>query len=355
MHLQPPLAHVRKSRNLRMAAAALAGALGSLEKLAWAQVVFSDNFSTSTLNAASIPTANSTSYDIASVANANSLSSIGSGDLRLSQPASSSAITQAQALFTNTPIKLTNVGDYVEFNITFTDTSNVLTNNGSTSAAFYMGLFSSEGGTAPKTDLGNGSSASGTGLNSTGTTDATGGVQNWDGYVAQIASSSAALCTRPAQSGPDNTNQDLLSNDANAGQSYDNPAGATLASSTASQPTTLTDATQYTASIAITLAVNGGHIQDQTYAMAANFQPLTGIGPTVSESTYSVTAPNIFNNFDGLSFGFQIAAPPGTEGAKSQSIIDVSSLSIDSNTMPEPAGTAFLTLAVATLLRRKSR
>ncbi|HEX4055057.1 MAG TPA: hypothetical protein VHX86_12400 [Tepidisphaeraceae bacterium] len=257
-----------------MAAGILAGAacLASSGRAARAQVVFSDNFSSSTLNMASVPTGSSTSYDIASAVNANSVSSISSGDLKLSQPASTSAITEAQALFTNSPITLTNVGDYVEFSLTFTDTSNILTGDGS--AAFYMGLFSSDGGTKPETDLGNGSSNGGTGLNSTGTADATGGVQNWEGFIAQIAGSSSELLTRPVQSGPDNTNQDLLGI-ANL---------AATPSTDSNQQTTLTAGSQYavdfTIALATTASTNGGHIQDQTYAMMTNLQSLTGLGAT---------------------------------------------------------------------------
>jgi hypothetical protein len=355
MQSQRRAAKARESCSWRIAAGILAGAacLGNSGRAARAQVVFSDNFSSSTLNMASVPTGSSTSYDIASAVNANSISNISGGDLKLSQPASASAITEAQALFTNSPITLTNVGDYVKFRLTFTDTSNILTGNGS--AAFYMGLFSSEGGMKPETDLGNGSSSGGTGLNSTGTADATGGVQNWEGFIAQIASSSSELLTRPAQSGPDNTNQDLLG--------ITNLA-ATL-STDSNQQTTLMAGSQYAVDFTITLAtaasVNGGHVQDQTYAMVTNLQALTGLGVTEVDSIHYVTIPSLYNYFDGLSFGFQTSEPPETDDVipqfsqTTESTIDVSSLSISSNAIPEPASGAMISLATVVLMRRKSR
>src|ERR1041385_1123180 len=108
--------------------------------------VFDDTFNAgSTLNSApSLPTANSTSYQAGSGV-AGSSSSIGSGDLHLGLPSSTSALAEFQAIFSGAPISLGTIGDYLDLSITFTGTGILNESAGST---LNIGLFNS-GGVAP--------------------------------------------------------------------------------------------------------------------------------------------------------------------------------------------------------------
>jgi hypothetical protein len=78
-------------------------------------------------------------------------------------------------------------------------------------------------------------------------------------------------------------------------------------------------------------------------------------------SIHYVTIPSLYNYFDGLSFGFQTSEPPETDDVipqfnqTAQSTIDVSSLSITSNTIPEPTSGAMISLTAAVLMRLKTR
>ena len=97
--------------------------------------VFTDNFRNgSTTGTTSIPggspTASSTSYNFASTKNATA-SAITSGTLRLTFAATTSGFAEAQAVFSSTPVRLTSLGDAINFRYAFIDTANVLT--GSTS------------------------------------------------------------------------------------------------------------------------------------------------------------------------------------------------------------------------------
>src|SRR4051812_33002171 len=143
-----------------------------------AAVIFSDDFSSSTIATGAYPTPSSTStgYAIASSKNQSPAPSIATGHLKFGMAATSGGIEETQALFTNSPVTLTNTGDFVEFAVTFTN-NNILTAS-TTSGQLSLGMYIS-GGNAPKTDL----QASGLGA---GTGDATGGAQNWLGYVSQM-------------------------------------------------------------------------------------------------------------------------------------------------------------------------
>src|SRR5579863_683462 len=91
--------------------------------------VFTDNFANSTLNptAASPGTLNSTTtaYEIGSSKNATT-TTLANNKLTLSTAATTSGFTEAQALFTASPVTLSAAGQYIEIYFTFTDTANVL-------------------------------------------------------------------------------------------------------------------------------------------------------------------------------------------------------------------------------------
>ena len=142
---------------------------------AQATAVFTDTFgSGSTVNAASplpAPTATSTSYEIASTKNdTNPASTIASGDLSIKQVATTSGVTEVQALFAATPVTLSNAGDSIDMRLTFTPTTLGIAGDSDT---LYFGLYNSGSpSSAPLTNLQN------AGL-STATTSPTGGVGGW--------------------------------------------------------------------------------------------------------------------------------------------------------------------------------
>ena len=190
-----------------------------------AAVVFSDNFSngstvpitTAPNNAYPATTATSTGYAIASSKNQSPAPSITPAHLVFGMASQSSAIEQAQALFSTSPITLNNTNDFIEFTITFVP-AGILGSTTSSSGELDFGLFNS-GHSAPHTDI----SASGLG---SGTTDPTGGVQGWTGYTTRIFRRRNRQCrrrkfvTRPAQTGTDNSNQELLTSGASGSSSY---------------------------------------------------------------------------------------------------------------------------------------
>src|SRR6266481_3290848 len=164
-----------------------------------AATFFTEDFAHgSTLNQPPVnPTATSTSYEVISSKSWSPAPSLTSGDLKFGIASTTSGSIEVQALFTNSPIALVVEGDYVEMTITFTNTAGLLTGAG----ALGFGLYSS-GQVFPVSG----------GLNATAvssqTANATGGAQNWVGYVGQIAFTGTAsrIMTRPAQTGADNRN-----------------------------------------------------------------------------------------------------------------------------------------------------
>jgi hypothetical protein len=283
--------------------AAVVAACGSAS-LAQAGTVFSDNLtsSSSTVNGTSIPTGgNTTSYDIVSAKN-SSADAITSTGLGLTLPVSSGAIVEAQAIFTTTPIILTNVGDNIDLTVTFNDKTGA-------PVATYFGLYNS-GSTAPKTDLANG------GLNSNLTNDATGGTQLYLGYNANVQNNTGTgskIQSRPAQTGTTNTNQDLVSAGASPNQSYVDPIQ--LGSSTAASSIPISTGNTYTEDflITVTAAASADGTTPIQYSFASNLYSGTSATGTPLATTlgfdpsHSMTpsAPLGYNSFDAFAFGYR--------------------------------------------------
>jgi MYXO-CTERM domain-containing protein len=294
-----------------------------------AGVVFSDTFGSSTLNGSGSVTATSTNYDIACAKDGTG-SSIGSGDLKVAMASTTGGIIEAQALFTSTPVKLTNIGDYIELTTTFTN------NGAGTPVATYFGLFHS-GGNAPYNNLNNGTTGD-SGLNSGQTNDTTGGVQNWLGYSYIIQSSSSSkIAGRAAQSTGSNTNQDLLSNGASSSQG--DVAGTAFASGTTNAVAPISPGSTYTEDLFITLSAAG------TYTLKTNLYSGSAVTGTPIATQTGTDPGALYNNFDGLAMGWRETGGAATE-------LDFSSLTISTN-VPEPGALGLIALGGLALRRRK--
>src|SRR5579862_133739 len=114
-------------------------------------VIFTDNFTNSTLNKTSVPGgtpfASFTSYDLASTKAANTAPQMATGKLIVTLNANtSSGMIEAQALFAQSPVSLQTVGDFVTLTYTFLSTNLLV---GGTSSYIFTGLYNSGGGTPP--------------------------------------------------------------------------------------------------------------------------------------------------------------------------------------------------------------
>jgi len=319
---------------LTMAAASMLLMTG---RPAMATTVFSDTFgSGSTVNqAANTPTANSTTYEVASTK--ATTSSISAGDLKVGLAATSSGFVEVEALFTASPVTLSNPGDYVDFTLTFTDTTNILLTTKSNSS-LTMGLFNA-GGIAPL-----GGVLANSGLNATaGSPYATGGSQLWQGYTGRIIQSGTAqLLARPQQSGAGTTsaNQDVLFNNVGGG-AYNNPVGGTI-KQLGSSVVALTNGGLYTAYLRLTY--DGTNIQVTNALFSGgdtSGTQLFGLGG--STNSLFTTA------FDGAAFGWRYSGSSGDPAT----VMDVNDITITSN-VPEPS-TVMLTLGGLVLLFRARR
>lgn len=301
--------------------------------------VFSDNFSSSTINGASIPTGTSTSYDVASSKNATT--SIAAADLKMGIAATTSGFVEAQAIFASSAVSLTGIGDSIRLTATFTDTLNLL--NGSSSFICY-GLYNSAG-SLPLTGL------TSSGLSATaGSPNSTGGVQLWQGYVGRIAGSggNSSVYLRPQQSGLDTSsqNQDLIGNNWGGG-AYDTPGGATLGTTVSTL--SLTTSAQYTLAFSLTLTAAN------TYDVSSILYDGAGTGGTVlSSQTVSASGANFLtSSFDGLALGYRHS------GTSLATTIDINSITVTANinAVPEPTSATLLGGAVVLLglLRRQQR
>jgi len=273
--------------------------------------VFSDTFGSSTLNGVSTPAGGSTtSYDIASSKSAGS--AVSDGDLSILLPSTSSGLVEAQALFTATPVMLSNPGDYILLTYTFTDSSNILI-SGKASSQLWAGLFDSYG-SAPLSSLQNSGLA----------TNITGGTMGWQGFHIQLPGSgnTAKIYFRPAQTAAAG-DQDLLGNNASSGSTYANPRGIQL-SGTASSSLVLTNGQQLTEEFKVMLNASGGTTVSNLLIDTSSSATLFSLASTTNGIS--------LNTFDGLAFGWQYKGSSGDPG----SAMDVSSLTVTTN-VPEPS------------------
>ena len=257
-----------------------------------AATVFTDNFSASTLNSLSpaVPTTNSTAYHLISSKTWSPAPSITTDRLRFGIAGTTSGSIEVQALFAVSPIALTNIGDYLDLTIVFTNTTGLFTQAGHVG----FGLYNS-GGVPPISG----------GLNGTATTNPPalfpGGAIGWQGYVGRVAFSNGnhRIALRPAQSTDFGNNQDVI-NEGSGSMSY---SGNVNIASTAS---TFSNApiTQLTAYLRLTLtAATTLQIESKLYSGGDTNGTLL-----LSQSTSATGANFATNSFDALALGWRATA-----------------------------------------------
>jgi autotransporter-associated beta strand protein len=279
-----------------------------------ATTFFTEDFAHgSTLNQPPVdPTSTSTSYEVISSKSWSPAPSLTSSDLKFGIAATTSGSIEVQALFTNSPIALVVEGDFVEMTITFTNTAGLLTGAG----ALGFGMYSS----------GHSFPVSG-GLNNTAvmtqTGNANGGVQSWAGYVGQLSfsGSNSRIMTRPAQTGLDNRNQELVTSGSGS-SSYGNLGAATVGSASSTPSLTLTNGQVYTEDLIITLSSsNTLYITNTFYAGA------TATGTPLSQFGAEATGTLLASQFDALAIGWR-------ETGNQATTMDISSIRVTGQSTP---------------------
>jgi polygalacturonase/pectin methylesterase-like acyl-CoA thioesterase len=146
---------------------------------------------------------------------------ITTGNLRFGIISTSSGFNEIEALFTNYPVRLENVGDYLELQIVFSTTGGIIT--AQTNSGLYFGLF----------DAGQVQPIPG-GMNGTVATATAGYAQNWQGYINRLyyAGGGNGFFSRAKQDAAGANNQDVLYNFSGA-TTIGKTATSTLAAFTA--------------------------------------------------------------------------------------------------------------------------
>jgi len=310
-------------RNLWVAmAAVIAAALTTAS--AQTVTVFSDNFTGgSTVNSGNAPTANSTSYDLYGN-KAHGALVVGQNDLNGTLTSTGSGGTEFEALFSSSAINL-NSGDWLDFQVAFTDTSNLLASVSTlgTGDTLMEGLFYS-GGVAPLT------------TNGTSTAFVPGGVQNWQGYAAKFVgtASSSTSYTRPKQTA--GVDQELLGNNLSSSGTYSQPTGTTLTTGAVNSHTIFTNLAQYTMEMLVTNTGSG-------IGVDANLYEGLGTTGTVILAMDGVDSGNLATEFDGMAFGWW---QKGTQATA----MDVSSVLVTTD-VPEPSTLVLIAAGLAMVLR----
>lgn len=263
------------------------------------QTVFLDTFGTSSLNQTNIaggipggiPTASQTSYTVASAKNALA-TSVAANHLNVVMGATSSGNTEVQARFTDYPVTLASVGDYVEMTYTFTAAMPGMKSTSSINSALFQGLFNS-GGVAPQS----GNTLQNGGI-STATTAYIGGTKEWVGYNAQFYNGAASrVGVRPKQTTENNGNQGLL---------YNYPQGGASGGTVTFPSPNLTPGGQYTMQFRVTLSAVGELTVSNALYIGADTS-----GVQYTNLSWAATGANVLTtNFDSLAIGYR-----GTDSA----------------------------------------
>jgi len=279
-----------------------------------ATIFFHDTFasgSTLTNPTPVAPTASSTSYQLSSSKAVTSTNAL-PGFLKYGINTTTGGGVEVQALFTSSPVALSQVNDYIQLTVTFTNEAGLLTANGAMGFGLYNG-----GQVQPI--------AGGAMINdalSSASDHVTGGVQMWQGYWGQLAFTGAnsRILTRPAQTtGTDNRNQNLTSTGSSS-QSYAGPGGAVVGAQSSTPSVTLVPGQTYTVVFSVQLVdASTLAITNTLYSGPnTNGTMLSQFGGVASGSTYIGSA------FDALAIGWRAQA--NTTGG---TVIDISSIQVD--------------------------
>ena len=226
----------------------------------------------------------------------------------------SSIVDEIAALFTATPLALSGTGNWIDLQVVWVDTANVLSGT-STGSQIGIGLYNS-GGSAPQ---------QGTTIFSS-TTSPTGGAKGWDGYAASTLQlgTSKIYPRSPQNNGTLATNQELLFNNVSSSQSYHDPSGGNLTGASKSSTNNLTAGATYTSELKITITgATSLAVSNVLYSGA-------GTGGTVLWSQNGTTNSATDLTFDGLAFGYRYS------GSNVTSQLDINSIEVTS-TIPEPS------------------
>jgi pectate lyase/pectin methylesterase-like acyl-CoA thioesterase len=288
------------------------------------KTVFADTFAAgSNVNAASpsAPTENATSYQILADKGFSPTPSIASTGLRFGISNTSSGNVEAQALFSEAPVILSGVGDYIELAATLTNVRGMFSAGNNT---LFVGLYDSDQ-SAPVAR----------GLNGTMTggifTHANGYVKDWTGYLSRTIYSGGnhQITTRVAQTGNNNQNQSLAS------VAYRNPTGAVVGASQLSTLAAVPEGTVLTTVLRITRTAAGAYtIESKLYQGAGTAGTLLVTQTSIADGANFLTDNSDHLGFDGLAFGARVSGTGQT--------IEVNNILITTNAslIPVPQITA---------------
>jgi polygalacturonase len=299
---------------------------------------FTENFSASTLNSTpTAPTTLATSYEIISSKAWSPAPSISPGHLKFGIGSTSGGTIEAQALFTNSPVLLTNVGDTISMTVTFANTAGLLTGAG----FLGFGLYAS-GQNFPVSGGMTGTATNGI------TSNVNGNAQRWAGYVGQLAftGGNSRIMTRAPQTGPGNNNQDCVTSGSSS-QSYANPSASTVGTASSTPSLTLIAGNSYTEVLTITLLATG------TLAITNYFYSGTNTSGTLLSQFGGVASSTTFitNGFDALAIGWRETGSQATTIDINRIVITAA---IASPTLPLPsAPTNFSALATNLAVKLK--
>jgi pectate lyase len=200
------------------------------------------------------------------------------GNLRFGIVSTSSGFNHVQALFTPYPVKLVNVGDYIELTVNFSTEGGILT--AQANSTLFFGLFNANQIQPIPGGIENSTAA------------VAGHAQTWQGYVNRIfyAGGSNGFYTRPAQSDSTTNNQDLLFQYSGA-----TTVGSTAVSSLATPVTgdSYTEVFRITKASATTLTLSSSLYAGSTASGAPIYTQTSTSGSTLTDT------------FDAFAFGWR--------------------------------------------------
>jgi len=269
-----------------------------------------------------------TSYDINAPKGTGFTPKLTTGDLNINLPNSSSSFIEAQALFASTPTTLVNAGDYIDFLLTYTDTTGLLSTSVANAEYLSMGLYDAAGGGSTITPPYPGNLAT--------MTTQTGGAEGWTGYYTEAwigaHNQNSQTYYRPIQNNGTGSQTLSVNSGINGAMVSYYPLinGGTT-------PATLiqTNGVQYTEDFRITLMSGGG-------VSVSNEVFLGGSTAGICEYAFGGYTNLTDYNFDGLAFGYTLK---GT-GNVTQ---DVSLVEVTMGSVPEPSTWLLIVSSLATL------